>query len=776
MAPLSGRIKNLYMYRKYFDLHQQIKEIKSYLPSFNEEKFRQAFEFAEEAHRGQLRKDGETPYIVHPLNVVAILAGLHADEDVLIAALLHDVPEDTKYDIEDVKQLFGDEIAFLVDGITKLSKVHYQHNMPERDIESLKKLFLHSSKDPRIILIKLADRLHNMRTLKNIASDEKRLRIAGETLEIFVPIANLLGIQELKSELEDLCFQYLFAQEYETLKKKVETDKEKHRKLFSEFSRGLQRALKTANIDAQFEERKQNLYTIYKKISSKGRIIDDVEDRIAIRVVVNTVPECYQVLGIVHNKYIPKIDKFKDYIANPKTNGYQSLHTTVFGPEGVLTEIQIRTKEMDLEAEYGIAAHFFLDESEKIGSDRRSSWVNKIVEWEEQGEGFLEDLKLDIFHERIVVFTPKGENVDLPSGATVIDFAYAIHTDVGNKAFKAELNNVLVPISTTLKTGDVVTVLTSEDVHPDLSWLSFAKTSNAKNKIRAYFKRVSQAEKIKEGRKILQKEFDIAGLGMIENLNFKKLKAQIMLRYGKNYKTFLDLLTAIGEGGVRGLDIVKIIKKPQKKGIKIRVKVLAKNRFGLLKDISKVFYEHASDMTYVKAWASHLNEDAFFELKVVVNDLESIGKIFDELAQIDDVRYVYRVSNRGIFLTYFLSGLTGLLWIFHPFVIQYIAVREAIPADSFWYNIAINIGLLVLLSMVLFVTRIMKKYFPLTRNKKTLWLIAFTVPAIALITLFAELFYFNLKMSWLAVLIEVSIVYLFLGISFVNFRRDLKGG
>src|SRR3989338_6605909 len=308
-------------YNKYFKLRDILKSIKDYLPGFNEEKFLNAFKFAEKAHAGQFRKDNTTPYIAHPVEIVKILVLLHADEDTLVSALLHDVPEDTKYTIEDVRKFFGEKVAFLVDGITKLSAVYYENDMSKRQVGTLKKLFLHSVKDLRVILIKLADRLHNMQTLGNIDESEKRLRISRETLEIYVPIANLLGIQDIKSQLEDLCFKYLFADEYARLNRRQNASSERRKKLTDEFIRTISKECSKNRIKPEFLQKEKALYSIFKKLSSLGKSIDEAEGRIALKIIVKTVPQCYQVLVIIHSKFLPMNDRFRDYIANPKMNG-----------------------------------------------------------------------------------------------------------------------------------------------------------------------------------------------------------------------------------------------------------------------------------------------------------------------------------------------------------------------------------------------------------------------------------------------------------------------
>lgn len=766
-------------YKKYFDINDIVESIGKYLPDFNGEKFIRAFEFAEKAHRGQLRKDEKTPYIVHPVKVVEILTHFHADEDTLISTLLHDVPEDTDCTLEEIGEMFGEKIAFLVDGITKLSKVYYRHNMPGRQIESLKKLFLHSSEDLRVILIKLADRLHNMRTLENIQKEEKRLRIARETLEIYVPIANLLGIQELKYQLEDLCFKYLFPPEYRQTYEKRRKSEKAREQASEKFIDILKNECQKQKIKVKIYDRKKNLYTIYKKICALGKTINDIDNRLSIRIIVDNVPNCYKVLGIVHSKFRPKNDRFRDYIATPKANGYQSLHTAIFGLDGLITEVQIRTEKMHIESEYGIAAGFFFDH--KINPDqKRISWVNKILEIEKSGrksDNFMESLKLDIFQDRIFVFTPKGEPVDLPKGAGVLDFAYAIHSELGNHALKASINGKEKNISTVLHTGDVVTVITSSKVTPDLSWLSFVKTSVGRNKILDYLKKISVEKRIKEGKRILQKEFDIAGFGLVDSMSFKKLNKYINLELGETFKDQESLFKAIGGGDLKASDVIRALqeKSPKiyEKGLRMTIKVVAKNRFGLMRDIAEVLYEHAGDIYAFKGWASKYEKDAYFTADILVQDFATISHIFDEIEQIEDVVYVYRLSRGAIWGIVGGSTFTALLWIFHPLMLSWMEGKSFFQTYPIYEKALVYGSLFLLVFMVLYLSNFFRKYFPYIRQRNLLWIVSFSIPVIAGLTLAIELLYFKLQLNWFVLLVETGLIYIYLLISFLSFRKSM---
>ncbi|MBI5754365.1 bifunctional (p)ppGpp synthetase/guanosine-3',5'-bis(diphosphate) 3'-pyrophosphohydrolase [Candidatus Peregrinibacteria bacterium] len=768
-------------YDKYFKIPELIEKIQAYLPRFNKEKFLQAFKFAESAHRGQMRKDDKTPYIAHPIEVVKILISLHADEDTLISAILHDVPEDTNRTLEEVREFFGEKVAFLVDGITKLSKVYYQNDMPQRQVESLKKLFLHSGEDLRVILIKLADRLHNMQTLGNLDDENKRLRIAGETLEIYVPIANLLGIQDIKSQLEDLCFSCLKPKEYEKLKKNREKYEVLRAQYAENFINTVAEACDENKIEAEITRKSKSLYSIYKKISAIGKTVDDVDHRISIKIVVESIADCYHVLGLIHGNFVPINDRFRDYIANPKNNGYQSLHTTVFGIEGVLTEIQIKTKEMDSNAEYGIAANFFEDNT-LVAEGKRAQWVNRILEIEKNqqtNEEFMNNIKADIFEDRIFVFSPTGMPIDLPKGATVLDFAYSIEDDVGNHAFRADINGKIKPISAALKTGDVVKVLLSKKNTPELSWLSLVKTNRAKNGIAEYFKKMGRSKKIAEGFKMLQKHFDIVGAGMVSDINFKKIKAKIQKDFGKEYDTMDDLYAAIAEGEIRTSDVVKYIgstdfEKFEGKPVRVILRIVAKNRFGLLRDISEILYNNVLDMYTLKGWASKYETNAFFSVEILVPNLDVLSHIFDEIEQVEGVTDIYRLSSKGLLIFSIVAFFTTCLWVAHGFIIRVISQSSFESDHPFFANLLINFGLLLMITTVLYISNLGRKYFPLMRNRKLLWVFTFIIPVVATVLLFMEMVYFNLKLSWLTTLTEICFVYIYLLINYMHFVKSRK--
>ncbi|MDR3586510.1 MAG: bifunctional (p)ppGpp synthetase/guanosine-3',5'-bis(diphosphate) 3'-pyrophosphohydrolase [Desulfosporosinus sp.] len=528
-----------------------------------------AYQFAEEAHRGQLRNSGED-YILHPLEVAQILVELEMDEATIAASLLHDVVEDTTYTILDIEKEFGSEIALLVDGVTKLGRIEYKSKM-EQQVENLRKMFLAMAKDIRVILIKLADRLHNMRTLK-YHSVEKQKEIAQETLEIFAPLANRLGIFRIKWELEDLSFRYLKPQEYYDLVEGIALKRREREAYINEVIVQMRDRLDEVEIYADIAGRPKHFYSIYHKMTTQHKELSEIYDLMAIRVVVESVNDCYGALGIIHTLWKPIPGRFKDYIAMPKPNMYQSLHTTLIGVHGEPFEIQIRTCEMHRTSEYGIAAHWKYKEGgpkeacHKEGSkepchkdngnktasvnfDQKLSWLRQLLEWQhdsrDAGE-FMESLKIDLFADTVFVFTPKGDVVELPAGSCPIDFAYRVHTDVGHRCTGAKINGRIVPLETKLTNGDILEILTSKQGGgPSRDWLAIVKTSQAKNRIRAWFKKEQREDNIARGRESLEREVRKLGL---DPGSF--LKSESLYAFGKsqNFLAIEDLYAAIGDG------------------------------------------------------------------------------------------------------------------------------------------------------------------------------------------------------------------------------------
>jgi len=524
-------------------------------PKANLDLIKKAYQFALQAHDGQLRISGE-PYITHPLAVSLILANLGLDDTTIAAALLHDVVEDTKVDLKEIRETFGEEIALLVDGVTKLSRIEY-YSKEERQVENYRKMFLAMAKDIRVILIKLADRLHNMRTLK-YQSFWKQREIAQETLEIFAPLASRLGIFKFKWELEDLAFRYLEPEKYYDLVEKISMKRKEREEYINEVIQILGEELKKSGIKADISGRPKHFYSIYNKMEKKGKELNEIYDLIAVRIIVDNVKDCYGTLGIIHTLWKPIPGRFKDYIAMPKPNMYQSLHTTVIGPRGEPFEIQIRTWDMHRTAEYGIAAHWLYKESskQKVKLDEALTWLKHIREWQNElqdSKEFVETLKIDLFSDVVFVFSPKGDVFELPAGSTPIDFAYRVHTEIGHRCIGRKVNNRIVPIDYQLKTGDIVEILTSKHANgPSRDWLKIVKSSQAKNRIRQWFRREKREENILKGRELLEKELKKHNLEIAFYTKQERL-AFIAKKIG--FSSAEDLLAGIGDGTISPIHV-----------------------------------------------------------------------------------------------------------------------------------------------------------------------------------------------------------------------------
>ncbi len=499
--------------RRDYGLRHLVRTLESYLPGPQIEQIIEAYEYGAAAHEGQKRKSGE-PYISHPVAVAQILADIHLDSQAIIAAILHDVVEDTSVSITDVEEKFGEEIALLVDGVSKLDQIQFR-SRAEAQAESFRKMMLAMIEDIRVILVKLSDRLHNMRTL-DAMSVEKRKYIARETLDIYAPIANRLGIHRMKIELEDLSFRHLYPFRYRVIANSLNKTKGSHKQIVRRISDEFSKALKSEGINAEVVGREKHLYSIYRKMQEKNRMLSDVADVYGFRIIVDDVNACYQTLGLVHGLYKPMPGRFKDYIAIPRQNGYQSLHTTLFGPKGLPLEVQIRTQQMDRVAETGVASHWQYKADDKTDASpqrRAREWLTSLAELQRSGtsEEFLESVKVDLFPDKIYVFTPKGDIMPLPKGATAVDFAYAVHTDVGNRCVAAKVDRVLVPLRTQLENGQTVEVVTSRGSTPNPNWLSFVRTAKARSAIRNHMKKMRSSEAIDLGKRLLDRSLKDLG-------------------------------------------------------------------------------------------------------------------------------------------------------------------------------------------------------------------------------------------------------------------------
>jgi len=545
-----------------------IEKVKKYNPQCNFELLRKAYEISKEAHKGQQRASGE-PYIMHPLEVARILADMELDCESLVAAILHDVIEDTPYSYNDIKEMFGEQVAMLVDGVTKLSKIPYT-TKEEQHIENLRKMFLAMAKDIRVILIKLADRLHNMRTLKSM-SEDKQLAKAHETMEVYAPLAHRLGMSRIKWELEDISLRYLDPIAYREIAESIAQKRQEREAYIKSIIDMLYSRLKEIGIEGYIEGRPKHFYSIYRKMYAQNKTIEEIYDLFAVRIIVNTVSDCYGVLGMVHELYKPVPGRFKDYIAMPKPNMYQSLHSTLIGPNGVPFEVQIRTWEMHKVAEYGIAAHWKYKEGISGSSDLDSklAWVRQLLEIQKDltdAEEFMQTLKIDLFADEVFVFTPKGDVINLPAGATPIDFAFAIHSAVGSRMMGAKVNGRIVPLEYKLQNGEIVEILTSSSVHgPSRDWLKIAKTSQARNKINQWLKKVNRSENIEKGKDLIEKELKRAGF--THSQLFRDEWVDIILKkYGFN--SIDDLYANIGHGSISATKIIARLREEYKKVFK----------------------------------------------------------------------------------------------------------------------------------------------------------------------------------------------------------------
>ncbi len=547
-------------------LNDILQRVASYHPDPDLDIIKKAYVYSAKVHQGQLRKSGE-PYLVHPLEVAGILAELRLDEASIVTGLLHDTIEDTLATAEELTELFGPEVAQLVDGVTKLSKFSASATLSqeEKQAENFRKMIIAMAQDIRVILVKLADRTHNMRTLDHM-SEEKQARIGQETLDIYAPLANRLGISWIKTELEDLSFRYVKPQEFFALQEKLNKRKKEREKYIEDTTAFIRARLEERGLKGDVSGRFKHVYSIYKKIKSQGIDFDQIHDIIAFRILMPTVPSCYEALGLVHQLWKPVPGRFKDFIAIPKPNMYQSLHTTVIGPLSERVEVQIRTPEMHKIAEEGIAAHWAYKEGKALISkdDEKFAWLRQLMEWQQDlkdPKEFLETVKVDLFTDEVFVFTPKGDVKSLPRGATPVDFAYAIHSDVGGRCVGAKVNGKIVPLRYKLKNGDMVEVLTSPQAHPSKDWLTFVKTSRAQQRIRNFIKQQQRDKSLQLGRELAERELKRYQLNLnrlLKNGEMKKAAEELGFRIED------DLLVAIGYGKVTPQQLAQRFAPPDK--------------------------------------------------------------------------------------------------------------------------------------------------------------------------------------------------------------------
>ena len=548
------------------ELYQDlIRSIRKYHPSDDISMIEKAYTIANEAHKEQKRKSGE-PYIIHPLCVAIILADLELDKETIVAGILHDVVEDTIMTLDEVEKVFGSEVALLVDGVTKLTQLSWSMDKVEIQAENLRKMFLAMAKDIRVILIKLADRLHNMRTLQYM-KPEKQKEKARETMDIYAPIAHRLGISKIKVELDDLSLKYLEPDVYYDLAEKISLRKDAREAFVQGIVEEVSQHMREAGIDAKVDGRVKHFFSIYKKMVNQDKTLDQIYDLFAVRIIVETVKDCYAALGVIHELYKPIPGRFKDYIAMPKPNMYQSLHTTLIGSTGQPFEIQIRTFDMHRTAEYGIAAHWKYKESGsgKIAAgdeEAKLSWLRQILEWQrdtDDSKEFLSMVKgdLDLFSDNVYCFTPTGDVKTLPSGSTPIDFAYAIHSAVGNKMVGARVNGKLVNIDYVIQNGDRIDIITSQNSKgPSRDWLSLVKSTQAKNKINQWFKTELKEDNILRGKELIDRYCKAKGINY-PDINKPEFQEKVMARYA--FKDWDSVLASIGHGGLKEGQVINKI-------------------------------------------------------------------------------------------------------------------------------------------------------------------------------------------------------------------------
>lgn len=547
-----------------------------------------AYNYAVEHHGDQKRRSGE-PYIIHPLNVAYILAGVGLDESTICAALLHDVVEDTDATDADLRKDFGDEIADMVAGVTKLEAMQFT-TVEEQQVEDYRKMFLAMGKDIRVIILKIADRLHNMRTLKYLKRD-RQIANAKETMEIYAPLANRLGLYSMKWELEDLSFKYLYPEEYHELVEGINKKREERLKFIEKIMADIRVQLKKQHIDAEVTGRAKHLYSIYRKMKRDNKTLDQIYDLFALRILVNSIKDCYAALGVVHEMYSPMPGRFKDYIAVPKPNMYQSIHTTLLGDKGTPFEVQIRTWDMHRIAEYGIAAHWAYKEASYFGKKQsvkveedKLAWLRESLEWQkdmQDPQEFLATLKTELFEDEVYVFTPKGAIKILPRNATPIDFAYSIHEEIGNHMTGCKINSKMMPIITPLKSGDIIEIITSDNSKgPSRDWLKFVKSTKAKNKINGWFKKSEKSENIEKGKDLIEKEIKRIGMSHVEL--FKQEYIDAMLdRY--KYKNLEDMYAAVGFGANSAVKVIARMlqeyrKEHQEENVEEKIEELRKQK------------------------------------------------------------------------------------------------------------------------------------------------------------------------------------------------------
>jgi GTP diphosphokinase / guanosine-3',5'-bis(diphosphate) 3'-diphosphatase len=627
-------------------------KILEYNPKAQIDLIKRAYEFAKKAHEGQKRESGE-PYFMHPFETAIILIETKAASETICGALLHDVVEETKYTIENIRKEFGEEIASLVEGTTKIDKINFESH-EDYTAENLRKVLLATSKDVRVMLIKLADRLHNMRTLKYFRP-EKQKRIAKETLEIYAPIAHKLGVWNIKGELEDLSLRFLEPEIYTMLRKRINEKRDEREKNTEDIISTIERELKRKNIKAKVYGRAKYFYSIYKKMVKKKVDFNEIYDLIGIRIITEDIPDCYAALGIVHELWKPLPNHFKDYISTPKLNGYQSLHTAVIGSHGKILEVQIRTEEMHNLAEYGIASHWRYKGTERDKKfDKKIEWLKQILDWQmtsEDAKGFIETFKIDMFEKEIIVFTPKGDPISLPEDATPVDFAYEVHSNIGDSCSKALVNTKLVPLDTKLKPGDVIEIITQKGAKPSRQWLKFVKTSKAKSKIRSVLGITAESEKADNKKEITETKsiedlVEIKGKKApikISKCCSPKQGEKIVAFYTKDKKISVHSATCENINAFEKDKSVEVVWKGVSDDYKQSIKIIANDRVGLLAEVLSIIANFKINIGTING--DVVKDKVITTIFLMTHDTALVNELTEKLKKVNGITAVVKSSE-----------------------------------------------------------------------------------------------------------------------------------
>lgn len=743
--------------------------IQSYLPQCNSQRIEQAFEFAKEAHKDQKRSSGE-PYITHPLAASHILAESLADEETIIACLLHDVPEDTEKTLTDIEKLFGSTIATLVDGVTKFSKMQYQNNMQEAQIESLKKMLLIMTKDKRVILIKIADRLHNMQTL-GFVRPEKQERIARETLEVYVPLSRLIGAWKIQTQLEDLCSKQLYPEAYQEITTRLYPNKKIHEKNEEIITKKILNFTREMNIPSEFKTVKKSILGIYQKFIRDNIPFENVHETYTFFVVTDSIPHCYNLLGIIHSQWKPQIGKFRDYISVPKNNNYQSLHTKVFSEFGIL-EFLIRTEEMHQKAEYGISTG---------NVETKETWLDEILATIHSGtmsDKFMKTLRLDTLEKSIFVFTPIGDVVKLKKGSTPLDFAYAVHSELGNTYDQALVNDKPVGLDFRLTTGNVVNIKTNKKNRPQSDWLQVVQTNLAKKYIRKYLAHFPSIEKVRRGKQLLSQKLELIGEYGISKRQWQR----VLDTFHK--KIPLDIYKSLGEGSLDVGDVLeclyskkydtektwfqKILRLSQTKnpGEKVFVHVIAHNRTGLLADIGTMARNNTIDISGVNTRNSRKGL-SIIKIKITVTNFQQIKGFLEDILKVKGVIRITKTTEEKDIAIKLLFFTNIAYWISQPIILYF---TDLINENAIlWYFLiggALALGVTTLFQHIsqYLITEITKVH--------RLWNFCLAMNVSISAILILENLYFDLDLHWIFIL---SFIIMITGTTFTEYYQYRYG-